>query len=462
MTPTPVPPAAICRGYPSPRPSSSDGTESLLLLAPDRYVLRACERLGLAPVVVYGAMHRDNGIQEIAPPAVGVFCEDHRRPEAILTALHRAGYGSHAFTAVQTTNEFVMITAAVLGAALGARAIDPATAVLFKDKSLQKARVRQAGLTTARTVVIEDLFALDDSFDFPFERAVLKPVAGAGTEVTTAVGSLAELLTVAATGRRQRIPHRTFVLEEFVTGDEWTADGVVSGGEVVFYGLGRYDRPCLDAIESRHALRLRKFDPDSESWAYAAADDTVRRAITALGLHDGVFHMELFHDPATGALTFSECAARRGGALTAEEIQFKFGVDLGEAAVRCALGRKPELDVRVRPGAVGSVYLPARPGTLISCPSPGELAELPGVEFARIEVPFGKQVSAADSTTDRIGMVMISAADPAELEERRVAVLHWFDERMVVAPTGGTTAVLRAWHRTRDTAHAFADTCYPA
>jgi biotin carboxylase len=434
--------------------------ESLLLLAPDRYVLRACERLGLAPVVIYGAMHRDSGLQDIPSPAVTVFCEDHRRPEAILTALHRAGYGDHPFTAVQTTNEFVLITAAVLGKALGARAIDPATAVLFKDKSLQKQRVREAGLSTARTAVIEDLFTIDDTFTFPFERAVLKPVAGAGTEATSAVSGLAELLAVAADYRRRRIPNRTFVLEEFVIGDEWTADGVVSGGEVLFYGLGRYDQPCLSTIESQSALRMRKFDPAAESWAYAAADETVRRAIAALGLRDGVFHMELFHDPASGTITFSECAARRGGALTAEEILMKFNVDLGDAAVQCALGRTPKLDVRIRPGAVGSVYLPSRPGTLISCPSPAELTELPGVEFARIEVPFGKQMTALDSTTARIGMVMITADNPVSLERRRVQTLRWFDERLVVAPTGDTTARLRAWHRELSTPYAFADTCY--
>lgn len=434
----------------------------MLLLAPDRYVLRACDRLGLAPVVIYGAMHRDNGLQEIAPPAAGVFCEDHRRPEAILTALHRAGYGDHQFRAVQTTNEFVLITAAVLGKALGARAIDPTTAVLFKDKSLQKRRVREAGLRAARTQVIEDLFSIGDGIAFPFERAVLKPVAGAGTEVTCVVGDRAELLGLAARYRRQRIPNRTFVLEEFVTGDEWTADGVVFDGEVLFYGLGRYDQPCLSTIEQQRALRMRKFDPETEGWAYQAADDTIRRAIAALGLRDGVFHMELFHDPATGTITFSECAARRGGALTAEEILLKFNVDLGEAAVRCALGRKPEIDVRVRPGAVGSVYLPGRPGTLISCPSPAELATLPGVEFARIETPFGKQMSALDSTTDRIGMALLTAADPEELEERRAATLRWFDERLVVAPSNGTTAGLRAWHRSLSGPFAFADTCFDA
>jgi len=208
---------------------------------------------------------------------------------------------------------------------------------------------------------------------------------------------------------------------------------------------------------------MRKFDPQTESWAYEAADHMVREALDALGLTDGVFHMELFHDPRSGRVVFSECAARRGGALTEEEILAKFGVDLGEAAVQCALGRKPELDVRVRAGTVGSVYFTSKPGTLASCPSPAELTELPDVSFARIELPIGyRMAGAADSTTTRIGMAMITAADPQSLEQRRAEVLQWFDERLVVIPAATTSSELRDWRRKAHKTDEFADVLYGA
>lgn len=436
-------------------------SELLLILAPDRYVLRACRKLGVPHVVVFGARHRDLGFQEIPAPAIPVFCEDHHKPEAILTALHRAGFGDRQFTAVQTTIEPLLITASVLGRALGARAISPSTAVLFRDKFLQKQRIADAGLATARSIVIEDLFALEPDFVMPFERAVLKPVTGLATQTTSAVDGLDDLLATARRYRQQRISARTFVLEEFISGDEWTADGVVSDGELLFYGLGRYEQPCLTTLQENAPLSMRKFDPETESRAYQAADDMVRKAIGALGLTDGVFHMELFHDPGSGRVVFSECAARRGGALTEEEILAKFGVDLGEAAVQCALGWKPELDVRVRAGTVGSVYFTSRPGTLASCPTPAELTEIPDVSFARIELPIGyRMAGAADSTTTRIGMAMINAADPASLEQRRAEILQWFNERVVVIPPASTSAELREWGRRAGTADEFADVLY--
>ncbi|MFJ6169134.1 ATP-grasp domain-containing protein [Micromonospora orduensis] len=436
-------------------------SELMLILAPDRYVLRACRRLGVPHVVVYGARHRDLAFQEIPAPAIPVFCEDHHKPEAVLTALHRAGFGDRQFTAVQTTIEPLLITASILGRALGARVLSPTTAVLFRDKFLQKQRIADAGLATARSVLIEDIFALEPDFVMPFERGVLKPVTGLATQTTSVVDGLDDLLATARRHRQQRISSRTFVLEEFITGDEWTADGVVSDGELLFYGLGRYEQPCLATLQDNAPLSMRKFDPHSESWAYAAADDMVRAALDALGLTDGVFHMELFHDPQSGRVVFSECAARRGGALTEEEILAKFGVDLGEAAVQCALGWKPELDVRIRPGTVGSVYFTSRPGTLAACPSPAELTDLPDVSFARIELPIGyRMAGAAASTTTRIGMAMINAADPQSLERRRAEVLRWFDERLVVIPAATTGAELRDWHRGVSGTDEFADVLY--
>ena len=95
-------------------------SELLLVLAPDRYVLRACREFRIPHVVIYGARHRDLAFQEIPAPAIPVFCEDHHKPEAILTALHRAGFADRRFTAVQTTIEPLLITASVLGRALGA------------------------------------------------------------------------------------------------------------------------------------------------------------------------------------------------------------------------------------------------------------------------------------------------------------------------------------------------------
>jgi biotin carboxylase len=345
------------------------------------------------------------------------------------------------------------VAAAVEGEAAGGApadpvaGIDPAIAVHFRDKSLQKRRIAEAGLRTARVTVIEDVHDVSAITELEYPRAVLKPVAGAATTRTTVVESLADLQRLSKQYRKDRTAQRTFVLEEFVDGDEWIADGVVFDGELVFCALGSYGSPCLTVVDQGLPLSMRRFDPKTDAWAYELGEPFVRRAIAALGLRSGAFHLEFFRGQ-DDTLTFGECAARRGGGLIHEEVQRKFNVHLGAATVRCALGRAPGPQVEYRPETVGTTFLMGRPGTLISCPSPAELMEQPGVVLARIEFPAGGQFAEGlGSTNQRIGQVLVTADSAEGLQLRFAELREWFAARTVIAPFGGSQRELRAWQR---------------
>jgi biotin carboxylase len=421
----------------------------VLMLGVDKYVLEACQRHDVEGVVAWGAGAHDYGLQLVPDGMTVLRVDQASSPEAVLSALHRAGLGDRRFDAVQTSDEWAMVTAGVLAGHLGARAIDPVTAVYFRDKTLQKQRVRDVGIPAALTTVIDDVHDVSDITELPYERAVLKPIAGAATAMTSVVDSVEQLRALSVKYRAERTGQRTFVLEEFIDGaEEWVADGVVFDGEMIFCALGRYGVPCLSTVDKALPLWLRRFDPGTEAWAYERAESLVARALRALDLRDGVFHMELFHDPATGTLTFGECAARRGGALVHEEVQAKFNVHLGAAALLGALGRKPELDIQVRPETIGGTYLMGRPGTLFRCPSPAEMKALPGVEHVRVEYAFGSQISSGvGSTNARIAQVLVSAESEDAMLRRFEELRTWFDERLLIAPSGGAMRELRAWQQ---------------
>ncbi|WP_218138139.1 MULTISPECIES: ATP-grasp domain-containing protein [unclassified Streptomyces] len=430
------------------RLESEGSRPRILLLGTDKYVMEACARNGVDAVVVWGAAGYDHGLAEVPPELTVLRVDEQKNPEAVLMALHRAGLAEAGFDAVQTSDEWALVTAGLLAQHFGCRAIDPVTAVHFRDKSLQKRRVAEAGVPAARVTVVDDVHEVGGITAWPYERAVLKPVAGAATARTTVVGSLEELRETSDRYRRQRTSQRTFVLEEYIDGEEWMVDGFVHDGELRFFAVGRYGAPCLTTVDEGLPLWMRHFDPKDEAWAYERAEPVVTRALTALGLRDGVFHMELFHQPGTGRLVFSECAARRGGGLLHEQIQAKFGVHLGEAALLSALGRAPRTDTAYRAAIVGTSYLSGRTGVVLDCPSPAEVRELPGVEFVRIEFPVGERFSGTiDNTNHRVGQILVSADDEQELLERFAAVRDWFDERLVVAPEGVTGRELRAWYR---------------
>ncbi|MFI5617750.1 ATP-grasp domain-containing protein [Streptomyces sp. NPDC051567] len=434
---------------------------SVLLLGPDKYVMQACLRGGVDAVVAWGAAGYDHGLAEVPEGLTVLLVDDHKSPEAVLTALHRAGLGEHPFDAVHTSDEWALVTAGMLATQLGCRAIDPVTAAYFRDKSLQKRAVAAAGIPAARVTVIDDVHDVS-GVAWEYDRAVLKPVAGAATARTAVVDGPEALRALSRRYRAERTAQRTFVLEEYIGGEEWIADGFLHDGELLFLAVGRYGAPCLTMIDEQTPLWMRHFDPKDEAWAYDRAEPVVRRSLEALGLRDGVFHMELFHDPGTGGLTFSECAARRGGALIHEQIQAKFGVHLGEAALMSALGRTPRAEVEVRPGVFGTSYLKGRAGIMFGCPSPAELRALPGVEFARVEFPAGERfLGDIDNTNHRVGQVLVSAADEERLEARFAEVGAWFEERLVIAPQGLTGREIRAWGRALRPEADFRDPLWP-
>jgi biotin carboxylase len=433
----------------------------VLMIGTDRYALEGCVRLGLDAVVVCGAAAWDNGFIRVPEQFRLVRVDDQANPEQILAALYRAGVAEDGFDAIHTSDEWALVTATMLARHFGCRTMGPGTAVHFRDKSLQKAKVAAAGVKTARVVVIDDIHDVSGLDELPFERAVLKPIAGAATARTTVVSSIDELRSRSRRYAAERTPQRVFALEEFSRGDEWVVDGVMFDGELVFAGVGRYGSTCLTAVDNDLPFSVYRLDPEADKWAYDKAVPLARTALGALGLHTGVFHMELFHDGETGTLAFGECAARRGGALIHEEIQAKFNVHLGECALACALGWRPAIDVKLRPGPIGMTFLSGRPGILISCPTPAEVMSRPGVEFARIEHPYGTTFADGIGTTnERVGQVLVGGDSEEEVNARLAEVRAWFADRLVVMPDGVRPRRLREWQRAMWPEEDFGDTVW--
>ena len=417
----------------------------MLMLSEDPYVERACADLGVELTVVYGASRRDWEAMVELPGQRHVFVNDSTSVESVLLGLYRAGLDPAAFDAVYTTYEGGVVTAAALGRAFGLRSMSPEVTARFRDKSLAKAALAREGVDVARFEVIEDLHASQDERTLPFEPAVLKPVAGGGTQHTTLIRSAADLQAAARRAREDR-GLRTFILEEFIPGQERHVDGVMFGGQLLFMSIGGYRKTCLTTISDGDCLTVFTFDPVADADVYARVTPLAERALGILGLQDGVFHMEVFDDEESGRLVFGECAARRGGALIEEQIIAKFGVSLAEAAVQCALGIRPEVKPVPQPGVFGGVFLPYTPGVLFSTPSAEELIARPGVEYALVEFPVGAAYLPVGNTTDSAGRVFLVAESREELFQRADEVVTWFGERTVIVAPNASPRELRQWY----------------
>ena len=328
--------------------------------------MRACVRLGLEVTIIVSGDDKDFGGGSDGGRRLLV---EEMTIESTLRVLTREGLAGEEFDSVYTTYEPYVITAAALGVLLGTRSMDPEVAVRFRDKAVAKRVLRGVGVPTAEFVVVPDIQNLPAHLTLPFQQGVLKPVAGDASYRAAVVRSVADIRQVSVRARAEQSEHRSFILEQFMSGEEWFADGVMHGGELVFLALGRYQQTCLETVSAINRWSWRCFDPHEDPEIYASARALAATAVPALGLTDGTFHLEMFHDQEAGTTVFGECAARRGGGLVEQMVERKFGVSLAEAAIRCALGADPAVRSEIRPGVVGSVALPNMTGTLLAHPS---------------------------------------------------------------------------------------------
>ena len=408
-------------------------------------MMRACERLGVDAVVVVGQGVVDAGVARIPDGMTELFAENFTNPEAVLSAFLRAGLDQRRFAAVISASEYTMVVGALLAQYLGCRGLDVGVAVRYRDKGLQKRLISAAGIPTADFLVINDIQQYENLPELISSPMVLKPVAGVGTRLTTVVRDSGDL-QAAARRIAATSDQRTFLLETFTHGDEVIVDGVVRDGELVFHSMGYYPETCLSVVERQAAMTYGRFDPVDDKDLFEEGAALATRVTGALGLVDGVFHLEAFRPGDGGPLVFGECAARRGAAMHFEEVLWKFNVDLAEEAVRAALGWPPRLDVKVRPGAVGVTNLLAPPGVLFSCPSVADITSRPGALYARIEFPLGAAMrDHVPDAASRLGQVLVTADEPGQLVARLAEIREWFASQLVVAPAKMPDRVLRAW-----------------
>jgi hypothetical protein len=390
--------------------------------------------------VLMGGQAKDIGLPLPRDVRV-IFVDDTSSIDACMNALSRSD--ATAFDAVYALDDQAMMTASALGCLLGARSLPARTVSLFRDKYLQKRVLRQAGIVVARHQLIPDIHDIPSGYRLSFDKAVMKPVAGQATESTYLVHSTEEVRRIGMDRKARGLRARTFVVEEFMEGQEWFADGVVSGGQVRFASLGRYGRTCLEAVNESLPVRTFCLDPATDKVCYETAMPLVAKALSTLGLTDGVFHMELFHMPC-GGIAFGECAARRGGGPIRDQVRHKFGVDLAYQGIQALLRGIDDIPTTVVDGEVASAYLPLAHGTLLDHPPVEELLALPGVVSARIFVPKGlRTLRPAANTFGRMGEFTVHT--PAgEATARLEEISEWFESRLRVLPLTPTMRELRA------------------
>jgi formate-dependent phosphoribosylglycinamide formyltransferase (GAR transformylase) len=207
--------------------------------------------------------------------------------------------------------EAAMTQIAQVRAHFGVEGTKPEVAELFRDKSRMKAALAKAGLPVARNAILRSLAdakAFADHVGFPM---VLKPVQGMGAKSTFRIRNMGQLVQ---TARSLGVGHGHEVLaEEFLRGREFSFETLTVGGQVKLHSISHYLPTCLEAVENPWIQWCCMLPRDVSGHEYDQARRIGWGAIEALGLRDGMTHMEWFQRP-DGSLAIGEIAQRPPGA----------------------------------------------------------------------------------------------------------------------------------------------------
>jgi len=249
--------------------------------------------------------------------------------------------------------EAMMVQLAQARAHFGVPGTQPPVADLFRDKARMKAALRAAGLPVAKSRLIrgpDDARGFAGEVGFPL---VLKPPAGMGAKSTWRVNSLDELLRgVAGMGASEARP---VLAEEFLRGREFSFETITLGGVPRVESISHYLPTCLEVLENPWIQWCCLLPRDISGPEYAGARQMARGAIAALGLTDGMTHMEWFQRP-DGSLVIGEIAQRPPGANITTMTGLAHGVDPFRAWVRAVVDGELEGSWE-RKHAVGSAFL---------------------------------------------------------------------------------------------------------
>lgn len=219
---------------------------------------------------------------------------------------------------------------------LGVEGPTVAIANRFRDKAHMKDVLRAAGLPCARHKRLESLAdarAFAAEVGFP---QVLKPLAGAGSRSTFRVDSADELERIVEAAAPSR--ENPVLAEEFLVGAEHSFETLTLGGQVMFSSIGRYHPTPLEVVRTPWIQWCVVLPRDVSIPAFDDARAVGTAAVTALGLEDGMTHMEWFRRP-DGTLAIGEIAARPPGANIVRLMSHAHDADLYRAWARAVVDR---------------------------------------------------------------------------------------------------------------------------
>ena len=283
--------------------------------------LRQCAEMGVLPTLLTLDKYRDADWPREALEDLALMPSGLTR-EQILNTVSWMARGRR-FDRVVALDEFDLETAAEIREHMRIPGMGVTTARCYRDKLAMRARARAAGFLVPEFCGVFNYDQLREYMARVPAPWLLKPRTEASSVGIRKIDQPEQLWrALDELGDRQSY----FLLEQFVPGDIFHVDSIVSDGEVKFSVAHQYGRPPMQVMHEGGVFTTRTVDRASRDWAELTSLNAA--LAPALGMVRGVAHAEYIRAHADGRYYFLEIAARVGGAFIADLVEVATGVNL--------------------------------------------------------------------------------------------------------------------------------------
>jgi biotin carboxylase len=283
--------------------------------------LRQCAELCVRPTLLTVEKHRDADWPREVLEDVVTMPEDLTR-EQILNTVSWMMRGRR-FDRVVALDEFDMESAAAVREHTRIPGMGASTTACFRDKLAMRTTARKAGILVPEFCGVfnyDDLRAYMARIPAPW---LLKPRAEASALGIRKINEQEQLWRrLDELGDEQS----RFLLEQFVPGEIFHVDSIISERKMVFAVVHQYGRPPLQVMHEGGVFTTRTVDREGRDWNRLTKINA--KLAPALGMVRGVTHTEFIKAHADDRHYFLEIAARVGGAFISELVETATGVNL--------------------------------------------------------------------------------------------------------------------------------------
>ncbi|MFE9686793.1 ATP-grasp domain-containing protein [Streptomyces sp. NPDC006285] len=321
----------------------------------------------------------------------------------------------HDLAGVFTWDEWLLLPTARLARALGLPSNSVEAASACRDKATARtlfARHQVPSAASASVSTLEEARAVASWIGYP---VVLKPAAHAGAMGVLRADTpmqLAAAYRAAYKTARPTAENSAVLVEEFLDGPEISVECVTHRGVTTVVAVNR-----KTISEPPHFEQLAHCIDATDPLLPAVAP-TARAAIEALGITDGVSHVEMRLVDDQPRLV--EVNGRLAGDMIGHLVRLATGIDLPRAAADLACGRAPNLAAtRSQVAAIRLIYPPVS-GTLASLQYTG--SSRPWLDRLHFQRRPGDQLllpqDGGTLFTARAGFFIVTGPSTAEVTAR--------------------------------------------